>query len=145
MSKLFCFRVLKHFVEEPFCVSESFRYRKTLWITGEYHDFLSKICCFTVPRNFVGELVCVSETSCYRKSIPITGGRERHDFASQFFCFTVPKNFVGEHFSVSLISDLEKFYASEVYVTIFCRNFLSHSAEKIRRGTLLCCVSENFW
>ena len=24
-------------------------------------------------------------------------------------------------------------------------NFLSHSAEKFRRGTLLCCVSENFW
>ena len=24
-------------------------------------------------------------------------------------------------------------------------NFLSHSAETFRRGTLLCCVSENFW
>ena len=24
-------------------------------------------------------------------------------------------------------------------------SFLSHSAEKIGRGTLLCCVSENFW
>ena len=27
----------------------------------------------------------------------------------------------------------------------FCRFFLSHSTEELRRGTLLCCVSENFW
>ena len=27
---------------------------------------------------------------------------------------------------------------------IFCRNFLSRITEKLRRGTLLCCVSENF-
>ena len=41
------------------------------------------------------------------------------------------KNFVGQPFSVSLISGTEKFYASERFVTIFYRNFLSHSAEKI--------------
>ena len=35
----------------------------------------------------------------------------------------MPKNFVGEPFSVSLISSIEKFYASEGYVTIF--DFLS--------------------
>ena len=57
-------------------------------------------------------------------------------FSVEIFCLTVPKNFVGEPFSVSLISGIEKFYASEGYVTFFCRNFLSHSAEKIRRGTL---------
>ena len=67
-----------------------------------------------------------------------------HDFLSKIFRLTRPKNFVGETLSVSLISGFEKFYASEGYVTIFCRTFLSHSAEKIRRGTLLCCVSENF-
>ena len=65
-------------------------------------------------------------------------------FPSKNFCLTVPKNFVGEPLSVSLISGIEKFYASEGYVTIFCRNFLSHSTGKIRRGTLLCCVSESF-
>ena len=89
----------------------------------------------------------------------------------------MPKNFVGQPFSVSLISGIETFYASEGYVTIFQRffclavpkilqgnpsvlcfrkiligdkfidkkgevsrssveNFLSHSAEKFRRGTL---------
>ena len=39
----------------------------------------------------------------------------------------------GESFSNSLISGIEKFYASEGYVTIFCRFFLSHSAEKFGR------------
>ena len=67
-----------------------------------------------------------------------------HDFPSKVFCLTVPKNFVGEPFSVSLISGIEKFYASEGYATILCRNVLSRSTEKLCRGTLLCCVSENF-
>ena len=70
--------------------------------------------------------------------------REVSRFPSKKFCLTVPRKFVGEPFSVSLISGIEKFYASEGYVTIFCRNFLSHSAKKFRRGTLLCFVSENF-
>ena len=70
--------------------------------------------------------------------------REVLRFPSKKFCLTVPKNFVGEPFSVSIISGIEKFYASEGYVTIFCRNFLSRSTEKLCRGTLLCCVSESF-
>ena len=41
-------------------------------------------------------------------------------------------------------SGIEKFYASECYVTFFCRIILSHSTEKNRRGNLLYCVSENF-
>ena len=44
-------------------------------------------------------------------------------FSFETFCLTVPKNFVGEPFSVSLISGIEKFYASEGYVTIFRRKF----------------------
>ena len=60
-SKLFCLTVPKHFVEEHFCVSESFRYRKILWMRVEYYECLSKICCFTVPKNFVGESFNFSE------------------------------------------------------------------------------------
>ena len=70
--------------------------------------------------------------------------REVSRFPSKKFCLTVPRKFVGEPFKVSLKSGIEKFYASEGYVTIFCRNFLSHSAEKLCRETLLCCVSESF-
>ena len=65
-------------------------------------------------------------------------------FPSKIAFLTVPEIFVRQALRVSLRSDIEKFYASEGYVTIFCRNFLSHSAEKFRRGTLLCCVSESF-
>ena len=73
------------------------------------------------------------------------GGRwEWQFFPSNFSCLTVPKIFVGQPFSVSLISGIIYFYASESYITIFCRIFLTHIAEKTRRGTLLYCVSENF-
>ena len=73
------------------------------------------------------------------------GGRwEWQFFPSKISCLTVPKTFVGQPFSVSLISGVINFYASESYITIFCRIFLSHIAEKTRRGTLLYCVSESF-
>ena len=79
---------------------------------------------------------------CFRK-FPVAkkfidkrgGGEEDQDFPSKIFCLTVPKKFVGEPFIVSLISGIEKLYASEVYVTIFRRRFLSHKAEKFNRGT----------
>ena len=44
-------------------------------------------------------------------------------FLSKNFCLTVPTKFVGEPFSVSLISGIEKFSASEGYVLIFYRKF----------------------
>ena len=107
--------------------------------------FSVELFCLTVPKNAVGEPFSLSLISGIEKVwMRGWGLGECQDFPSKFSCLTVPKNFVGQPFRVSLISVLEKFYASEGYVTIFCRNFLSHSAEKLRRGTLLCCVSENF-
>ena len=49
-------------------------------------------------------------------------------------------------FSVSLISGIENFFASEGYVTIFdfLSKFFCLSAENDRRWTLLCSVSESF-
>ena len=41
------------------------------------------------------------------------------DFPSKIFSLRVPKKNVGEPFSVSLISGIENFYASEGYVTSF--------------------------
>ena len=72
-------------------------------------------------KNFVGEPFGVSENFWYRKTLCFRG--ICHDFPSKIFCLTVPKNFVGEPFIVSLISGIEKFYASDGYVTIFCRKF----------------------
>ena len=61
---------------------------------------------------------------CFRKfpvakSLWITAVGHQ-EFASKVFCLTVPKNFVEEPFSVSLVPGIEKFSASQGYVTIFC-------------------------
>ena len=40
-SKLFCPTVPNHIVEEAFCVSENFAYRKISCLRREYHDFMS--------------------------------------------------------------------------------------------------------
>ena len=45
------------------------------------------------------------------------------DFPSNISCLTVLKKFVGEALSVSLVSGIENFYASEGYVTIFLPEF----------------------
>ena len=34
--------------------SEKIFYRKSLWIGGGYHDFISKLFCLTVPKKFLG-------------------------------------------------------------------------------------------
>ena len=52
----------------------------------------------------------------------------------------MPKNFLGEPFSVSLISGIENFYASEGYVTIFRRIFFVSQYRKTmqRNPSVLC-------
>ena len=88
---------------------------------GEYQGFPREIFCLTVPKKFVGESI----------TVPVFLGtgkvwirkREYQEFPWKIFCFTLSKNFLGESFSVSLVSGIEKFYASEGYVTIF--DFLS--------------------
>ena len=72
------------------------------------------------------------------------GSGEYRKFPSKSFCLKLPKQFVGGPFTLSLVSGIENVYASEGYVTIFRGILLSHSTETFRRGTFLCCVSENF-
>ena len=76
----------------------------------------------------------------YRKSLDKRGGGGYQDFPSKFFCLTVPKIFVGEPFSVSLISGIEKFYASEGYVKSFHRKFFVSQYRNIsqRNPSVLC-------
>ena len=57
-------------------------------------------------------------------------GGGNHDFPSKIFCLKVPKKFVGEAFSVSLVSGIEKIYASEGYVTIFRQKFFCLTVPK---------------
>ena len=75
-----------------------------------------------MPIVFSGESFTVAVCSGSGK-VWIRGGGSINLFRRKCFCFTVPKNFVGEPFSVSLVSVIEKFYASEGYVTTF--DFLS--------------------
>ena len=86
-------------------------------------------------------LCCVSENFRQPKSLWIRRG-EYQDFPSKIFCLTVPKSFVGEPFSVSLISGIEKFYASEGYVTIFdfLSKFFRLTVPKIFAGEPFCTV-----
>ena len=134
----------KNFVEEPDCVSENFGSRKTLCLRGEYHDFVLEICCLTIPKNFVGEPFFVSQNLWYRKKLWIRRGGGVITVFSQNFFLTVPKNFVVEPFwsvfqkksgSEKKIMDKRGGGVSRFSV----ENFLSHSAEKFHRGTLLCC------
>ena len=89
-------------------------------------------------------MLCFRKFPRAKKFMDQRRGGEYQAFPSKNFCLTVPKNFVKEPFSVSLFSGIEKFYALEGYVTIFCRIFLSDSAEKFCRGDLQCCNSEKF-
>ena len=64
-------------------------------------------------------------------------------FRRKLVYLTVTKNFVGQHYIVSLYSGHEEFYASEVMPRFSEEIILSHSAQKISRGTLLCRVQQN--
>ena len=95
----------KNFVEEPFCVSENFCYRKKLGIReregggGRYQDFPSKTFCLRVPKIFVGGHFRVSLISGIEKFYAYEGNITI--FYKKNCCLTVPKNFVGEPFCVS--------------------------------------------
>ena len=115
---------------ERILVSMSFKQRR-----GEASQFCRKFFYLTGPRKFrQGTILCFRKFLVGKNILWIRGGWGVYqDFPSKFFCLTVSKNFAGEPFSVSLISGIEIFYALESYVTIFRRNFLSHSVEKFRR------------
>ena len=110
--------------------------------------FSVDVFCLTVPKHFVDEpffAVCqkyAGNEKVYGKEM---GRGECRKFPSKIFCLKLSKQFLGELFTLSLVSDIEKVYASKGYVTIIRGIFLSQSTEPFRRGTLLCCVSENFW
>ena len=96
----------------------------------EYQEFPPKTFCLTVPKNFVGELFFVSQNFWYRKIFGRSGGGECQEFRSKFFSLNLPGNFVAEPISVSLFLGIDKFYASEGGVTIFCRKIVATQCRK---------------
>ena len=90
----------KNFVEEPFCVAETFWYRKMSRRErergGASRLSLEKLLSHRTEELRRGNL-------CFRKFVvskSFKDKRERggghHDFLSKICCLTVPKNFVGE-------------------------------------------------
>ena len=76
-----------------------------------------------------------------RKSLD-KGGGEYPGLLSKFFCLTVPKISVGESFIAALVSGTDKVWIRRRGVSRFSVEvFLSHCAEKFRRGILYCCSS----
>ena len=95
-------------------MSEKFGYEG-----GEHQAFPSEIFCLTVPKNFVGEHFSVSLVAGTDK-VWISEGGGYQDFPSKIFLSYSAENLsTVESFSIWLISGIEKFYASEGYVTIF--------------------------
>ena len=68
-------------------------------------------------------MLCYRTFLVARKFMEKKGEGEYRNFPSKCFRLKVPKKFVRESFTVSLVSGIEKCYASEGYVTIFRRNF----------------------
>ena len=93
----------------------------------------------TVPKSFVGEPLCAvfQKTSGCQMFMAKRGGSIKISFEN--FGLTVPKSFVGE----PLCAVFQKTSGCQMFMAKrggeyqdFLRKFLSHSAEKFRRGTL---------
>ena len=148
LSQSFCLRVPKVFVEEPFCaafqkISGSENFMDKTGGGVEYRDFPPTKLLSHIVGRFHRGIIRFFINFGYQKSLDERGGGVTRFYVEISFCPSLPKKFVEERFSVSLISGIEKFHASKGYVSISV-GFLSDSSEKFRRGTLLCCVSENF-
>ena len=87
-------------------------YAQEGYITIFHRKFLSHCA-----ENICGGTLLFFQKMGFREILRIIVGY--HDFPSKTFSLTVPKNLVRQSFSVSLISGIERFYAQEVYVTIF--------------------------
>ena len=102
-----------------------------------------------MPKNSVGEPFSVSLFPGIEKFYASEGC---HSFMSKFFCLTVPKNFEEE----PLCAVFQKFTVAKKFMdkrggeggrqshNFPSEVFLSHSAEKIRSGTIQCVTKSRY-
>ena len=146
--------MLKTFVEEPLCAV----FQKVSKSEKAYgSEAPRRVSSFSV-ENFSSDS---AETFRWKPfSVSLISGIEKvwlrggggvgvSRFSVENFCLRVLKTFVEEPLCAVFekVSKSEKVYGSKAgrRVSSFSlENFLSHSAEKCRRRTLLRCVSENF-
>ena len=138
-SKLICLTVPKHFVEEPFCVSEKFGYRKILRIRGVYLDFASKLVSHSTQTFCRGTLLCfrkirVSKSFMHKKGTSL--------FSVEIFCFTLLNNIAGDPSVLQKNSGFENFHKLEAGHHDFVENFCLTGPKKFVRRPF--CVSEIF-
>ena len=108
-SKLLRLTVAKHFVEEAFCFGKFPVSKNIMHKSGTSRFSVENLLFHSTKKLRRGANLCFRNFLLSKKFLDKRW--ECHDFSSQIFCFTEPENFVGEPFSVSLISDLEKFHA----------------------------------
>ena len=91
-------------------------------------------------------LCCVSENFWWRKTLWVRRRGKYQDFPwKNFFVSQCRKNSQGNPLGCHWFRVSKNFMLQRVMSRFSIENFLSHSTETFRRGTLLCCVSENFW
>ena len=102
--KKFCLTVPQNFVEEPFCVSENFWYRKMLRIgereRGHHDSPLKKLLSHSTEKPHSGTLLCFRKF-LVSKNVKYKRGGNYYDVPSKLFCLTVSKIFVRGTFLVS--------------------------------------------
>ncbi len=103
-----------------------------------YQDFPSKIFCLRMPKKFIGEPFCAvfQKTSGSEKFMDKRGG-EYQDLPLIIFCLTVQKKIRRATILCSTEIPVSKNIMEErgEGVPGFpVEKFLSHSAEKVRRG-----------
>ena len=104
----------------------------------DYVDFLSKNFCLTVPKSSGGNpsVLCFRKFPVAKNFLYKRGGEEYQDSPSKMFCLIQPKILIGEPFSVSLISGIEKLFASKGYVD-FMSKFCVSQCQKIQQWLVL--------
>ena len=93
---------------------------------------MSKFFCLTVPKNLVGEPFCFSVMFWYQKKFWTLGV----SFFSKNFCFIRPKKLVGNPSMFQKVSGMGNFMDKSGGPLFTIGNFLSHSAENYRAGTI---------
>ena len=105
---------------------------------GEYHVSPSKTFCHTIQKNFVGEHFGVSRNFGYRKILCIReGGGGYHVLRQKLFVTQYRKNSWGTLRCFRKFRVSQNFMNKKRISLNSVENFLSHSAEKFRKGILL--------
>ena len=104
----------------------------------EYLEFPSIVFCLTVQKIIVGEHFFVSQNFWYQKNLG-RRGRGVSGVSVGISLSHFAEKFRREPISVSLLLGIDKFYASEGQVTIFCRKVFVSQCSKLLKETPLVC------